>query len=384
VQKNVQTIVITGNYARWVYQFRLGLLKKFKDMGFHVVVAAAPDPFVKKLTRMGIHFEPIQVNFYGNNPFADLWLLWQLTSLYRRYRPDLVIHYTIKPNIFGGIAARWCGVLSYAVVTGLGHVMNKRNRLASWAGLGLYRFTLRLHQKVFVLNRQDRDDLIQMDILTPEKIMLLPGEGVDTHFYAPLSDKKLRTYPSFLFSGRLIADKGIFEFVEAARVIRSRYPEARFRILGMIDPQGIHSIPIATLQEWVREGIVEYLGETLDVRPYLAKADCLVLPSYYREGLSRMLMEAASMETPIITTDQPGCREVVDEGRTGFLCNICDVNDLANKMEQFINLDKVDRLIMGKNARIKMIREFDERLVIKRYLGLLQIRLELQQEAFVY
>jgi len=333
---------------------------------------------------MGIHFEPIQVNFYGNNPFADLWLLWQLIALYRRHRPDVVIHYTIKPNIFGGIAARWCGVLSYAVVTGLGHVMNKRNRLASWAGLGLYRFTLRLHQKVFVLNRQDRDDLIRMDIVTPEKIVLLPGEGVDTHFYAPLSDKKLRTYPSFLFSCRLIADKGIFEFVEAARLIRSRYPEARFRILGMMAPQGIHSIPIGTLQEWVREGIVEYLGETLDVRPYLAKADCLVLPSYYREGLSRMLMEAASMETPIITTDQPGCREVVDEGRTGFLSNICDVNDLANKMEQFINLDKVDRLIMGKNARIKMIREFDERLVIKRYLGLLQIPLELPQEELVY
>lgn len=384
MQKNIQTIVITGNYARWVYQFRLGLLKKFKEMGFHVVVAAAPDPFVKKLTRMGIHFEPIQVNFYGNNPFADLWLLWQLASLYRRYRPDVVIHYTIKPNIFGGLAARWCGVLSYAVVTGLGHVMNKRNRLASWAGLGLYRFTLRLHQKVFVLNRQDRDDLMRMDIVKPEKIVLLPGEGVDTHFYAPLSDKKLRTYPSFLFSGRLIADKGIFEFVEAARQIRVRYPEARFRILGMIDPQGIHSIPIMTLQEWVREGIVEYLGETLDVRPYLAKADCLVLPSYYREGLSRMLMEAASMETPIITTNQPGCREVVDEGRTGFLCNICDVNDLSIKMEQFINLDKVDRLIMGKNARIKMIREFDERIVIKRYLGLLQMPLELPQEELVY
>ncbi len=326
---------------------------------------------------MGIDFEPVQVNFYGNNPFADLWLFWQLVRLYRRHRPDVVMHYTIKPNIFGGLAARWCGVLSYAVVTGLGHVMNRRNRLVSWAGLGLYRLTLGLHEKVFVLNRQDRDDLIDMKIVGPEKIVQLPGEGVDTHYYAPLSDKKLRTYPSFLFSGRLIADKGIYEFVEAARLIRIRYPEARFRILGMIDPEGIHSIPIATLQGWVREGIVEYLGETLDVRPYLAKADCLVLPSFYREGLSRMLMEAASMETPIITTDQPGCREVVDNGRTGFLCNICDIKDLTLKMEQFINLDKVDRLIMGKNARIKMVREFDERLVINRYLGLLQIPLEM-------
>jgi len=384
VQKDIQTIVITGNYARWVYQFRLGLLKKFMDMGFHVVVAAAPDPFVKKLTRMGITFEPVRVNFYGNNPFADLWLFWQLLRLYNRYKPDVVIHYTIKPNIFGGLAARWCGALSYAVVTGLGHVMNKRNRLASWAGLGLYRLTLRLHERVFVLNEQDQEDLVQMNIIAPEKIVLLPGEGVDTGFYAPLSDKKLRTYPSFLFSGRLIADKGIYEFVEAARLIRMRYPEVRFRILGMIDPQGIHSIPIAVLQGWVREGIVEYLGETLDVRPYLAKADCLVLPSYYREGLSRMLMEAASMETPIITTDQPGCREVVDDGRTGFLCRICDVKDLSRKMEQFILLDKVDRLIMGKNSRIKMVREFDEHIIIQKYLELLEIPLTLPQQERVF
>lgn len=333
---------------------------------------------------MGITFEPVRVNFYGNNPFADLWLFWQLLRLYNRYKPDVVIHYTIKPNIFGGLAARWCGALSYAVVTGLGHVMNKRNRLASWAGLGLYRLTLRLHERVFVLNEQDQEDLVQMNIIAPEKIVLLPGEGVDTGFYAPLSDKKLRTYPSFLFSGRLIADKGIYEFVEAARLIRMRYPEVRFRILGMIDPQGIHSIPIAVLQGWVREGIVEYLGETLDVRPYLAKADCLVLPSYYREGLSRMLMEAASMETPIITTDQPGCREVVDDGRTGFLCRICDVKDLSRKMEQFILLDKVDRLIMGKNSRIKMVREFDEHIIIQKYLELLEIPLTLPQQERVF
>ncbi|MFN7119434.1 MAG: glycosyltransferase, partial [Saprospiraceae bacterium] len=200
------------------------------------------------------------------------------------------------------------------------------------------------------------------------------GEGIDTGFFRPLSDKKIPEYPSFLFSGRLMEDKGIYEFVEAARVLRQRYPQVRFRILGMLDPKGVHSIPVSTLKQWVNEGVIEYLGETIDVRPFLAKADCVVLPSFYREGLSRLLMEAASMETPIITTDQPGCREVVENERTGLLCKLRDVDDLIEKMEQFILMDKVDRLIMGKNARLKMQRQFEEKIIIQKYFNLLQER----------
>lgn len=371
MKKTIKTVAITGNYARWVYQFRLGLMRKLQELGLKVVVVAAADRFERKLTREGFDFEPIKVNFYGNDPLSDLSLIWQLFWLYRRRKIDIAIHFTIKPNIFGGIAARLLRVPTYAVVTGLGHIANPENGWKAKFGIWLYKLTLRLHKKVLVLNERDARELVQLKMVKPGKVEMLPGEGVDTEFFKPLSDKKMREYPSFLFSGRLMKDKGIYEFVEAARIIRNKYPQVRFRILGMLDASGVNSVPIPTIKQWVNEGVIEYLGETLDVRPFLAKADCMVLPSYYREGLSRILMEAASMETPIITTDQPGCREVVEDDRTGYLCKLRDVHDLVNKMEQFILLDKIDRLIMGKNARLKMMQQFDEKIIIHQYLNML-------------
>ena len=372
MKKEIKTIAITGNYARWVFQFRIGLLRTLQQMGIKVVVIAAPDRFERKFIREKFIFEPVHINFYGNNPLDDANLLRQFYNIYRRYKIDAVFHYTIKPNIYGGIAAKMLGIPSYAVVTGMGHVSNRKNGLTSWVGLKLYRLALPLHRKVMVLNKRDARELIQMNMVDTHKLMLLPGEGVDTGFFKPLSDKKMPECPNFLFSGRLMEDKGIYQFVEAARILRQKYPATRFRILGMLDPKGIHSIPIQTVKQWVNEGVVEYIGETVDVRPFLAKADCVVLPSYYREGLSRILMEAASMETPIITTKQPGCQEVVDDGRTGLLCELQNVPDLVDKMEQFILMDKIDRLIMGKNARLKMERQFDESIIIQHYLNLLQ------------
>lgn len=374
MKKRIRTIAISGNCARWVYQFRIGLLRKLQQSGINVVVIAAPDRFEYKFLREKFIFEPVHINFYGNNPADDLQLTRQLYRIYRRHRVDVAIHFTIKPNIFGGIAAKMLGIPSYAVVTGMGHISNPDNGFVSWIGMNLYRMTLPLHEKVLVLNQRDAQELAAFKMVSPAKIVLLPGEGIDTGFFRPLSDKKIPDYPNFLFSGRLMADKGIYEFVEAARVLRQRYPQVRFRILGMLDPKGVHSIRVAEVKQWINEGTIEYLGETLDVRPFLAKADCVVLPSFYREGLSRLLMEAASMETPIITTDQPGCREVVDNGRTGFLCKLRDVDDLIDKMEQFILLDKVDRLIMGKNARLKMQRQFEEKIIIQKYFDLLQER----------
>lgn len=371
MKKSIKTIAITGNYARWVYQFRIGFLRRLQQSGIKVIVIAAADRFEYKFLREKFTFEPVNINFYGNNPADDLQLTRQLYSIYRRHKVDVAIHFTIKPNIFGGLAAKMLGIPSYAVVTGMGHVSNPANGLISWIGLKLYRMALPLHEKVLVLNDRDAKELTKNRMVAPEKLVLLPGEGVDTTFFRPLSDKKMPEYPSFLFSGRLIEDKGIFEFVEAARVLRQKYPQVRFRILGMLDPKGIHSIPVTMVKQWVNEGVIEYLGETIDVRPFLAKSDCVVLPSFYREGLSRLLMEAASMETPIITTDQPGCQEVVEDGRTGLLCKLRDVGDLIDKMEQFILMDKVDRLIMGKNARLKMQRQFDEKRIIQQYFDLL-------------
>ncbi|MFN7119295.1 MAG: glycosyltransferase, partial [Saprospiraceae bacterium] len=178
MKKRVRTIAITGNYARWVYQFRIGLLRKLQQSGIKVIVIAAPDRFEHKFVREKFIFEPISINFYGNNPLDDLQLTRQLYRIYRRHQVDVAIHFTIKPNIFGGLAAKMLGIPSYAVVTGMGHISNPENGFISWVGLKLYRMALPLHQKVLVLNQRDARELAAQKMVAPEKIMLLPGEGI--------------------------------------------------------------------------------------------------------------------------------------------------------------------------------------------------------------
>jgi glycosyltransferase involved in cell wall biosynthesis len=289
---------------------------------------------------------------------------------FRRLRPAISLHYTIKPVIYGSIAARSLGIPCVNMITGLGTAFIRDNWLTRVVE-SLYRVSQRQAERIFFLNEEDQKLFLERQLVPVERVERLPGEGINLEYFSPTP------YPAsehicFLLIARLLRDKGVVEFVEAARKLRHEFPQARFQLLGPIGVANRTAIERETLDSWVAEGVVEYLGETDDVRPFISQAKCLVLPSY-REGVPRTLLEGAAMERPIIATDTVGCRDVVDDGVNGFLCRVQDAGDLAEKMRQFIQQPITVSRAQGSAGRLKVMREFDERLVIDRYLEVIDV-----------
>jgi glycosyltransferase involved in cell wall biosynthesis len=335
-----------------------------------VTVLAPRDRTFGLLTAMGCRCIDLPVASKGTNPRDDLRTLWALFRHYRSIRPDIVFHYTIKPNIYGSIAARLAGVNSVAVTTGLGYVFIQHSRAAQVAKM-LYRFAFRFPREVWFLNRDDKAAFVDQNLLVhPERARLLHGEGVDLEQFAftPLPDTN---HFDFVLIGRLLWDKGVGEYVEAARRLRARYPQARFRLLGPVGVDNPSAITRAEVAAWEQEGIIEYLGEVHDVRPFIAAANCVVLPSY-REGVPRTLMEASAMGRPVVATDVPGCREVVAHGINGLLCEVRNADSLADRLAQMLDMSGEARRAMGERGRQKVMAEFDERVVIKQYKDLVR------------
>jgi glycosyltransferase involved in cell wall biosynthesis len=253
-------------------------------------------------------------------------------------------------------------------ITGLGTVFLHDNVSSKIAKL-LYKIALKIPRKVFFENPYDEKVFIDQGFVEKEKVVLIPGAGINTHKYSPIEkmkpDEKNRL--SFLFIARLVKDKGLIEYIEAIRLLRDKYPNIEFAILGPYYPGNPTAITTDEMDEWVEEGLVNYLGETDDVKSIISEYDCVVLPSY-REGLSRVLLEAASMAKPIVTTNVPGCKDVVEDGINGFLCEKEDVADLADKMEKIIQLTHAERIQMGKRGREKVVKEFDEPIVNDKYI----------------
>jgi glycosyltransferase involved in cell wall biosynthesis len=360
------SVCLVCNTAWAIYTYRHGLIRTLIDKGVTVTVIAPRDRTFALLEKMGCHCIELFVASKGTNPRDDLRTLFELYRHYRKVAPDVVFHYTIKPNIYGSVAAWLARVPSIAVTTGLGYVFIQKSRAAVVAK-ALYRFAFRFPREVWFLNRDDEAAFLDARLLAhPGRARLLNGEGVDLdHFaYAPLPRKQNFT---FILIGRLLWDKGVGEYVDAARALRARHPQARFQLLG---PTGVDNPSAITLEEvraWEREGIVEYLGEAHDVREHIANADCVVLPSY-REGVPRTLMEASSMGRPIVATNVPGCRDVVDDGVTGLLCEARNAASLAEKLERMMAMSHDDRSAMGERGRARVAAEFDEAAVVARYL----------------
>jgi glycosyltransferase involved in cell wall biosynthesis len=359
-------ICLVCNTAFAIYTYRQGLIRMLVERGVEVTVIAPRDRTFDLLKEMGCRCIELQVASKGTNPRDDLRTLWSLYKLYRSIRPHIVFHYTIKPNIFGTIAAKLAGVDSVAVTTGLGYVFIQQSRAAQIAKL-LYRFAFRFPREVWFLNKDDQAAFLDRKLLAhPERARLLHGEGVDLDQFSftPLSDAR-ETF-SFVLIGRLLWDKGVGEYVEAARRLRATYPHARFQLLGPVGVDNPSAITRAEVDAWVREGVIEYLGEAHDVRPLIEAADCVVLPSY-REGVPRTLMEASAMGRPVIATDVPGCRECVADGVNGLLCEVRNVDSLAATLARMLDMSDDERRAMGARGREKVTKEFDERGVVERY-----------------
>jgi glycosyltransferase involved in cell wall biosynthesis len=303
----------------------------------------------------------------GMNPGRDLLLLARFFNLMRSVRPDLFLGYTVKPNIYGSMAAHVLRIPVINNIAGLGTVFIKRGFLNQLVR-GLYRISLSRSMRVFFQNDDDRQLFLSGALVCDSITDRLPGSGIDLMKFQPAS-LPARHDVRFLLIARMLWDKGVGEYVEAARLLKRRGIKAELCLLGFLDVQNPAAISRKQVDEWVAEGVVRYLGVSDNVRDEIAQADCVVLPSFYREGTPRTLLEAAAMARPIVTTDSVGCRDVVDDGVNGYLCKPKDASDLADKMERIVSMSPAEREAMGLLGRVKIEREFDEQIVIDKYLS---------------
>jgi glycosyltransferase involved in cell wall biosynthesis len=365
---NGKTIAISINASWNIFNFRAGLIRALRGEGYEVAALSPPDAHAPRLADLGCRHVPVAIDSAGVSPLQDLRLLVRYRKALKAAKPDVFLGYTVKPNVWGSLAAQSLGIPTINNVSGLGTAF-VREALLTRIVTGLYKLAFRRSSTVFFQNQEDRDLFIERRIVDPAKTALLPGSGIDLERFAPAAPERAENAPfTFLMVARLVWDKGVREYVEAARLVRARYPGARFQLLGFLDVVNRTAVPRAEVEAWVAEGLIDYLGDAEDVRPFIAAADCVVLPSY-REGLPRVLLEASAMARPLIATDVPGCRHIAVHGVNGYLCAVRDPGSLAGAMRDMLNLPERERLAMGSAARARVEAEFDERKVVELYLG---------------
>ncbi|WBO20827.1 glycosyltransferase family 4 protein [Sphingomonas abietis] len=365
-------IVATVNAAWNLVNFRMGVLRALIAQGDEVVAIAPEDAGSRaRLAEAGIRLAALPMDSAGLSPARDLALLAGFRSLLARERPAAMLGYTIKPNVYGSLAARSLGIPTLNNISGLGTGF-MREGLLNRVVRGLYRVGLNGAHTVFFQNEDDRAQFVALRLVRPQQTVLLPGSGIDLDRFAaappndPSGDDP--AYPlRFLLVARMLWDKGVGEYVEAARMVKADYPHVRFGLLGGLGAENRTAIPAATVEQWVREGVVDYHPAVDDVRRPMAGADVIVLPSY-REGTSRVLLEASALGRPMITTDVPGCRDVVEDGVAGLLARVKDAGSLADAMRRMIRLAPAARHAMGRSARARVERDYAEQRVIDIYL----------------
>lgn len=363
-------VVICVNAAWNIWNFRQPLIKALLEDGHNITILAPKDESVPKLEALGCRVQHLKMSVKGLNPLQDAKLLLRLNRVFRTLKPDVILSFTIKNNIFGALAAKRLGIPFVPNVTGLGTAFLSGGALERIA-VALYKNAFRALPVVFFQNDDDRALFKERGIVTENQARRLPGSGIDLERFVTAPYPPLNSKPVFLMIARLLKDKGVIEYVDAARHLVSRYPDTRFQILGAADTENRTAIDRETVKGWEQEGVIEYLGTVDDVRPIIVTAHCVVLPSY-REGAPRTLIEAAAMARPVIATNVPGCRAVVDDGKTGFLCRVRCSQSLASACEKILELSLQERLKMGLAGRAKMEKEYDHRLVVEAYRSVLR------------
>ena len=370
-------IVISVNTAWNIYNFRSGLVKALVGQGYEVMVMARDDEYSPRLTDLGCRFIGIHMDNNGTSLGRDLALLIKYWRVLRAVQPLVYLGYTIKPNVYGSMAANRLGIPVINNIAGLGTTFINSTILTCLVKQ-LYRISLRRSSRIFFQNSDDRNLFIHAGIIHPEIADILPGSGIDLlHFRPmpmpmpmPLLPMQKRCF-RFLLISRMLRDKGVEEFAEAAEIVRRNIPTVQFQLLGSIDVKNSNSISRDRILNWEKSGLIQYMNNTDDVRPYLENADCIVLPSY-REGVPHSLLEAAAMARPIIASNVVGCKDIVDDNINGFLCKVKSGPDLAEKMMKMIRLTPEQRLEMGAKGRKKVVFQFDEKLVIAKYLNAIE------------
>ncbi len=360
-------VAVIENGLFSTYTMREGLMLRLVREGCEVYILTHTNKFVPEVEKMGLKI--FNVGSGNMNPFKVARYIYNLRKILKKIKPDVCLTFSIRPAIFGNLITRQLRIPTITNITGVGPLFISKS-LVYRIARRLYRNALSKTKKVFFQNYDDMNLFLEKKFVKPAVAQRVPGSGVDYNKFKPVILKEKDTgIFIFLFIGRLIKDKGIFEYINAARYTRKKFPHTVFNVIGPFWTQNLrtNTITQSQLQHWIEEGIIDYMGEKKDVRKFIAEADCIVLPSY-REGTSNILLEAASMEKPVITTNTTGCKEIVEDGITGLLANVKDDIDLAEKMERMILFTEEQRNDMGKKARQKIIKEYDKQIVIDAYL----------------
>lgn len=374
-------IILSANTTWFIYNFRRGLIKELINIGHDVVVVSPTDVYKSQIEQIGARHVDIKINNSGTNPFREAISLLRLIRILYKEQPMLICSNTPKINIYLSLASSFLNIPMIATVCGLGSGFLAGGILKVII-LNLYKIAFRYPKKIFFENENDRADFVNLRMVNYERTEYVPGSGVNITYFSNNNLNHTENKIVFLLAARLLWDKGVGEFIEAARIIKKKYSNVEFQLLGFLDVDNPTAVPKAQIEKWISEDILVYLGATDDVRQYFCKADCIVLPSY-REGNPKSLLEAASMSIPIITTDVVGCRDTIDDDITGYLCQVKNPQDLAAKMEKMYLLSPEQRRQMGMKGREKMIKFFDEKIVINKYLNAIKSCEQISTKTFI-
>ncbi len=357
-------IAIVLNTSWNIYNFRLPLLERLNGLGHEIIVMAPEDAYSR---RIPYPFYPILVQSKSLNPVRDMVLFFRLYRLLIKTSPDILLLYTIKPNVYGNFAAYLLKIKTISNIAGLGALFINPGWVTKLAKI-LYRLAMKVPAKVFFQNNEDMEMFIREGLMSKTIAERIPGSGVDlARFTGSSAIEKKRGKFVFLLFSRMLWDKGVGEYVEAARSLLRKRADVEFQLLGFLDSDNPQAISGKEMERLTAADGIVYLGASDHVEDFIQKADCIVLPSY-KEGLPRSLLEAAAMAKPIIATDVSGCRDVVEDGVNGFLCPPRDSKALLDKMEKMAGLDIRERIRLGNNGREKVKRDFDQNIVIEKYI----------------
>lgn len=356
----MKRVLFLVNHDVVIYNFRRELVERLLEEGYEVVISSPYGERIDLLRDMGCKFVEVKLDRHGKNSLDELKLIAYYKELIKTVKPSIIFSYTIKPNLYGAMAAASCNVPIIANITGLGSAVENPG-LMQKAMVGLYKLAFKKVQTVFVQNEENKEFFINNNIAV-DKLKLLPGSGVNLNQFHILdypSDEKIE----FVFISRIMKEKGIDHYLEMAKYIKNKYSQTYFHICGFCEEE-YEDI----LKDYEEKGIITYHGLIMDVRDVLSYTHCTIHPTYYPEGLSNVLLESAASGRPIITTDRSGCREVVDDGVNGFMIKQKDTQSLIDAVEKFISLTNDERKEMGLAGREKVEKEFDRQIVVDAYM----------------
>ncbi|MBA6353577.1 glycosyltransferase family 4 protein [Colwellia sp. BRX9-1] len=373
------TIAISANTSWYLYNFRKNTITALLQQGYQVIAIAPEDEYSAKLSALGCKFIDIKIDQGGTNPVRDIKTFFDFYHIYKTTNIDVVLNFTPKNNIYSTLAAHFNNTKAINNIAGLG-ILFINESITSKIAKFLYKISQSKASKLFFQNEEDRQLFLENKITTMVPTDRLPGSGVDLSRFtltpAP-DDNKVR----FLLIARMLYDKGIQQYVDAARNLKQKYgTNVELCLLGFLDVNNPSAVSTVDMNSWVEEGIINYLGVSDNVEQEIAKVDCMVLPSYYREGVPKSLLEAGSMGKPIVTTDSVGCRETVDDGINGYLCEPRSSESLTEKLSLIIEMSHEQRLEMGLKSREKIQKEFDEKIVINKYLAAVDVCIQNKME----